>query len=82
MGGVLLGVIVPIAIFLVMVAEQVVQLSQIARPWVENNAWRFTQIDRLVRARAAAARAAALPRADHAQAGELASEVGSSPSAS
>jgi predicted PurR-regulated permease PerM len=25
----------------------VVQLSQIARPWVENNAWRFTQIDRL-----------------------------------
>jgi predicted PurR-regulated permease PerM len=24
-----------------------VQLSQIARPWVENNAWRFTQLDRL-----------------------------------
>jgi predicted PurR-regulated permease PerM len=47
-GGVLMGVIIPFAIFLVMIAEQVVQLSQIARPWVENNAWRFTQIDGLV----------------------------------
>jgi len=46
-GGVLLGVIIPFVIFLVMIAEQVVQLSQIARPWVENNAWRFSQIDRL-----------------------------------
>lgn len=46
-GGVLLGVIIPLVIFLVMIAEQVVQLSQIARPWVENNAWRFTQIDPL-----------------------------------
>src|SRR5262245_26482797 len=35
-GGVLLGVIVPVAIFLVMIAEQVIELSQIARPWVEN----------------------------------------------
>jgi predicted PurR-regulated permease PerM len=47
-GGVLLVVIIPLVIFLVMIAEQVVQLSQIARPWVENNAWRFTQIDRLI----------------------------------
>lgn len=46
-GGVLLVVIIPLVIFLVMIAEQVVQLSQIARPWVENNAWRFTQVDRL-----------------------------------
>jgi predicted PurR-regulated permease PerM len=46
-GGVLLGVIVPLAVFLLMIAQQVVQLSQIARPWVEDNAWRFTQIDRL-----------------------------------
>src|SRR5262245_59705315 len=45
-GGVLLGVIVPVVIFSIMLAEQVVELSQIARPWVENNAWRFTQIDR------------------------------------
>jgi len=47
-GGVLLVVIIPFVIFLVMIAEQVVQLSQIARPWVENNAWRFTQIDGLL----------------------------------
>lgn len=47
-GGVLLGVIIPITIFLVMIAEQVVQLSRIARPWIETNAWHFTQIDRLV----------------------------------
>ena len=46
-GGVLLGVIVPVGIFLVMIAEQAIELSQIARPWVENNAWRFTQLDRL-----------------------------------
>jgi predicted PurR-regulated permease PerM len=46
-GGVLLGVIVPLIIFLVMIAEQVIQLSQIARPWVENNAWRFTTVDRV-----------------------------------
>ena len=46
-GGVVLGLIVPLVIFLVMIAEQVVQLSQIARPWVETNAWRFTQLDRL-----------------------------------
>jgi predicted PurR-regulated permease PerM len=47
-GGVLLGVIIPFAVFLLMIAQQVVQLSQIARPWVEENAGRFTQVDRLV----------------------------------
>jgi predicted PurR-regulated permease PerM len=46
-GGVLLGVIAPLTVFLLMIAQQVVQLSQIARPWVETNAWRFTQLDRL-----------------------------------
>lgn len=46
-GGVLMVVIIPFAIFLVMIAQQAVQLSQIARPWIENNAWRFTQMDRL-----------------------------------
>jgi predicted PurR-regulated permease PerM len=46
-GGVLLVVIVPIVIFFIMVAQQVIQLSKIARPWVEANAGRFTQLDRL-----------------------------------
>ena len=46
-GAVLLGLIIPLTVFLVMIAQQVVQLSTIARPWVEQNAWRFTQIDRL-----------------------------------
>lgn len=46
-GAVLLGLITPLTIFLVMIAQQVVQLSTIARPWVEQNAWRFTQLDRL-----------------------------------
>jgi predicted PurR-regulated permease PerM len=46
-GGVLVTVIVPIALFLVLVADQVIQLSKIARPWVEANAGRFTQLDRL-----------------------------------
>ncbi|MEO8181109.1 MAG: AI-2E family transporter [Deltaproteobacteria bacterium] len=46
-GGVLLVLIVPIVIFLIMVADQVIQLSKIARPWVETNAGRFGQIDRL-----------------------------------
>lgn len=45
--GVLMGLIVPLVVFSVMVAEQIVQLSQIARPWVEDNAWRFTQLDPL-----------------------------------
>jgi predicted PurR-regulated permease PerM len=47
-GAVLLGVIVPVTIFLVMIAEQAIELSQIARPWIETNAWRFTQLDRLM----------------------------------
>lgn len=46
-GAVLLGLIVPLVIFLVMIAEQVVQLSAIARPWVEENAARFAQSDGL-----------------------------------
>jgi predicted PurR-regulated permease PerM len=46
-GGVLLLLIVPFAVFLVMVADQVIQLSKIARPWVEANASRFEQLDRL-----------------------------------
>jgi predicted PurR-regulated permease PerM len=46
-GGVLLLLIVPFAVFLVMVADQVIQLSKIARPWVEANANRFEQLDRL-----------------------------------
>jgi predicted PurR-regulated permease PerM len=46
-GGVLLLLIVPLAVFLIMVADQVIQLSKIARPWVEDNAGRFTQLDRL-----------------------------------
>lgn len=46
-GGVLFVVIVPIVIFLVMVAEQVIQLSKVARPWMEANGSRFTQFDRL-----------------------------------
>jgi predicted PurR-regulated permease PerM len=44
-GGVLLVVIVPIVIFLVMIADQAVQLSQIARPWIEANAGVFTRLD-------------------------------------
>jgi predicted PurR-regulated permease PerM len=47
-GGVLVGVIAPLIVFLAMIAQQVVQLSQVARPWVEENAWRFTTIDRLI----------------------------------
>jgi len=46
-GGVLVVVIVPVVLFLVMVADQAIQLSKIARPWVEANAGRFTQLDRL-----------------------------------
>lgn len=45
--GVLLVLIVPFGIFLIMVADQVIQLSKIARPWVEANASRFGQLDRL-----------------------------------
>ena len=45
-GGVLLVVIVPIVIFLLMVADQVVQLSRIAGPWIEANAGAFAQLDR------------------------------------
>jgi predicted PurR-regulated permease PerM len=46
-GGVLLVLIVPFGVFLAMVADQVIQLSKIARPWVEANAGRFGQLDRL-----------------------------------
>ena len=46
-GGVLVGVIAPLVLFLVMIADQAVQLSQVARPWLEANAPRFTQLDRL-----------------------------------
>ncbi len=46
-GAVLLGVIAPLVVFSVMVAQQMVQLSQIAKPWVETNAWRFSELDRL-----------------------------------
>lgn len=45
--GVLLGVIAPVILFLVMVADQMVQLSQVARPWFEANASRFTELDPL-----------------------------------
>ncbi len=46
-GGVLLLVIAPIVVFFAMVADQVIAMSRIARPWVEANAGRFTQLDRL-----------------------------------
>jgi predicted PurR-regulated permease PerM len=46
-GGVLVALIVPFVIFLVMIAEQVVALSRIARPWVEANAGLFAQMDGL-----------------------------------
>jgi predicted PurR-regulated permease PerM len=46
-GGVLLGVIAPIVVFTIMIADQAVQMSRVARPWVEANAWRFTQGDGL-----------------------------------
>jgi predicted PurR-regulated permease PerM len=45
--GVLVVVIAPTVMLLVMVADQVVQLSRVARPWVEANAGRMTQLDRL-----------------------------------
>jgi predicted PurR-regulated permease PerM len=45
--GVLFLVIAPIVTFLIMVADQVIELSRVARPWVEANAGRFTQLDRL-----------------------------------
>lgn len=45
--GVLLGVIAPVILFLVMVADQVVQLSKVARPWITANASRFTELDPL-----------------------------------
>jgi predicted PurR-regulated permease PerM len=44
-GGVFLLVIVPIVLFLVMIADQAVQLSQVARPWLEANAGMFTRLD-------------------------------------
>jgi len=44
-GGVLVALIVPTAVFFVMVADQVVTLSRIARPWVEANAGRVAQLD-------------------------------------
>ena len=76
-GGVLLVVIVPIVIFLIMVADQVVQLSKIAGPWIEANASKFDQVDRyfdrLPELRALRPyRSQILPKL-----GELASEVGS-----
>ncbi|MEY4546090.1 MAG: hypothetical protein RL685_2285 [Pseudomonadota bacterium] len=45
--GVLGLLIAPVVIFLVMVADQVIELSKVARPWVEANAGRLTQLDRL-----------------------------------
>ena len=72
-GGVLLLLIVPFAVFLVMVADQVIQLSKIARPWVEANASRFEQLDRLPQLRVLRPyRDQILPKL-----GELASEFGS-----
>src|SRR5688572_15893540 len=46
-GGVLIGVIAPVVVFLVMLSDQVVQLSVVARPWFEANASRFTELDPL-----------------------------------
>ena len=43
--GVLLGVIAPLVLFTIMIAEQAVQLAQVARPWIEANAWRFQGVD-------------------------------------
>jgi predicted PurR-regulated permease PerM len=47
-GGVFFCVIAPVILFLVMLGEQVVQLSQVARPWMEANASRFTELDGLL----------------------------------
>jgi predicted PurR-regulated permease PerM len=44
-GGVFFCVIAPVILFLVMLSEQVVELSLVARPWMEENASRFTQLD-------------------------------------
>ncbi len=46
-GGVLMGVIVPLVVFLIMIADQAIQLSQVARPWLEANASQFTRFDNL-----------------------------------
>jgi len=47
-GGVFFCVIAPVSVFLVMLGDQVVQLSQVARPWMEANASRFTELDGLL----------------------------------
>jgi predicted PurR-regulated permease PerM len=44
-GGVLLVVIVPIVVFLIMIADQAVQLAQVARPWLQANSGIFTRLD-------------------------------------
>lgn len=46
-GTVLVGVIVPLVLFLIMLSDQVVQLSLIARPWFEANAAHFMELEPL-----------------------------------
>ncbi|MFC1641975.1 AI-2E family transporter [Myxococcota bacterium] len=46
-GIVLVGVIVPLSVFLVLVASQAVRLGQIARPWVEQNLGSVFESNRL-----------------------------------